>query len=221
MPAAFFDWEIKNTSDETTEYTLAFSVGNPFRISDDGFSAYAKKEGISCITLKSRTVARDSGDYGELAISTDCPDVSFQEYWYRGGWFDDVTTFWREFSAPGKLKSRRYDDSNRRGQLDIGDMCTLAARISLLPGETKTVRFIMAWYYPNFVKYWDKEKPMWHHEYARRFSSSDDVLRYCYNNAVILTEKSVLFRDALCSMTLPEAVIEAAADNLCVLKSPT
>ena len=221
LPVAFFDWEIKNSSGKITDYTLAFSVGNPFRISEDGFSEYKNKDGVSSITLKSRTIARDSHDYGELTISTDSPDVSFQEYWYRSGWFDDVTTFWREFSEPGKLKNRQYNDNKRRGQLNIGDMCTLAAHISLKPSETKTVRFIMAWYYPNFVKYWDKEKPMWHHEYVRRFSSSDEVLRYCYENAEILTKKSTLFRDALCSMTLPDMATEAAADNLCVLKSPT
>lgn len=221
LPAAFFDWEITNTSEEKTDYTIAFSVGNPFRISEGGYAAFSEKNGVSRITLKSRKLLSCSGGYGELAVSTAHRDISYQEYWYRSGWFDDVTTFWREFSAPGKLRNRRYDDDDRRGQLDIGDMCTLAARLSLLPGESRTVRFIMAWYYPNFVKYWDDKKPMWRHEYARRFSSVGDVLAYCYENAGRLYEKSALFRDALLSMTLPGAANEAAADNLCVLKSPT
>ena len=42
LPAAFFDWKIKNTSAEKTDYTLAFSVGNPFRISEGGFASYEK-----------------------------------------------------------------------------------------------------------------------------------------------------------------------------------
>ena len=221
LPAAFFDWTVKNTSDKTADYTLAFSAGNPFRISEGGFSRFENKNGISGITLKSRKLSEEDNGYGELVISTDCPDVSYQEYWYRSGWFDDVTTFIREFSSPGRLKNRRYDDDDRRGQLDIGDMCTLAAHITLTPGESKTVRFIMAWYYPHFVKYWDEELPVWDHEYARRFSCAQDVLSYCYKNAETLYKKSELFRDALFAMTIPEAAAEAAADNLCVLKSPT
>lgn len=221
LPAAAFVWKIKNTSDEPTDYTLAFSLGNLFRISQGGFSKYEKKNGLSTITLKCRNLQPTDTGYGELAIATDCGDVSYQEYWYRGGWFDDVTTFRSEFSSYGRLKNRQYDNSDRHGQLDIGDMCTLAAHIRLLPGEEKAVRFYLAWYYPHFVKYWDKERPSWLHEYARRFSSSADVLEYFNKNYNELYKKSDLFRKALCAMTIPEACREAAADNLCVLKSPT
>lgn len=223
LPAAFFLWEITNTSDEPTDYTLAFSCGNPFRISDGGFSTYEKTANASAITLTSRNYTKDQAGYGELQIATDCEDVSYQEYWYRSGWFDDVTTFWREFSSAGPLKNRHYDDDNRHGQQDIGDMCTLAAKVSLMPGEKKEIRFLMTWYYPNFVKYWDEheEKPMWHHEYVRRFADAGEVRDYCFKNFDMLYGKSAAFRDALLAMTLPEAAVEAAVDNLSVLKSPT
>ncbi len=221
LPAAFFEWEIKNIAEEKTDFTLAFSVGNPFRISEGGYSSFEKRDGFSSITLKSRRYAPADTQYGELAVSTNADDISYQEYWYRSGWFDDVTTFWREFSAPGRLRNRCYDDDDRRGKLDIGDMCTLAAHVSLAPGEGKKIRFVLAWYYPHFVKYWDEEKPSWRHEYARRFATSADVLAHCYENYGTLCEKSARFGEALGAMTLPGAAAEAAADNLCVLKSPT
>lgn len=221
LPAASFEWKIRNTSEEPTDYTIAFSVGNPFRISKGGYAEYKKNNKLSSITLKCRDILPEHNEYGELAVATDCDDVSYQEYWYRSGWFDDVTTFWSEFSSYGKLKNRHYDDNDRRGQLDIGDMCTLAAHVSLLPNEEKTVRFYLAWYFPHFVKYWDSKKPVWNHEYIRRFSSSADVLEYFSKNYNFLYKKSDLFRGALCEMTLPESCREAAAANLCVLKSPT
>ena len=221
LPAASFKWKLRNTSDEPTDYTIAFSVGNPFRISKGGYAEYKKNNKLSSITLKCRDIPRENNEYGELAVATDCDDVSYQEYWYRSGWFDDVTTFWSEFSSYGKFKNRHYDDNDRHGQLDIGDMCTLAVHVSLMPNEEKTVKFYLTWYFPHFVKYWDSKKPVWNHEYVRRFSSSADVLEYYSKNYNLLYEKSDLFRRALCEMTLPDSCREAAAANLCVLKSPT
>ena len=36
-------------------------------------------------------------------LSTAAKDVSYQEYWYRSAWFDELTVFWREFTTPGRL----------------------------------------------------------------------------------------------------------------------
>lgn len=40
LPAAFFEWEITSTAEKDTDYTIAFSVGNPFRTADGGFDRY-------------------------------------------------------------------------------------------------------------------------------------------------------------------------------------
>ena len=69
LPAAFFDWSLTNTADETTDFTVAFSCGNPFRISDGGFSAYEKKDGLSSITLKSRNYIPEKPEYGDVKLA--------------------------------------------------------------------------------------------------------------------------------------------------------
>ena len=221
LPAAFFDWEITNTSGETTDYTIAFSVGNPFRTSDGGIDTYTKENNISAITLTSKNYTHDCAEYGELLLSSDCEDISYQEYWYRSGWFDDLTMFWREFSAYGPMQNRHYDDNNLNGKLDIGDMATLCARVSLKAGETQKLRFLLAWYFPHFVKYWDANRPMWKHEYCRRFGSAAEIAAYCYKHRDMLYRDSLRFADAMCSSTVPAVITEAALDNLAVLKSPT
>ena len=221
LPAAFFEWEITNTSEEDTDYTVAFSVGNPFRTSEGGRDTFAREGNISSITLDCRDRTPDQPSYGELTVSTDCDDVSYQEYWYRSGWFDDLTVFWREFSAFGPLENRHYDDSNGYGKLDYGDMATLCARVSLHPRETKKIRFLLTWYFPHFVKYWDAAGQTWKHEYCRRFADSASVTRYGHENWSALYDGSARFADALHDSTMPEACIEAAATNLSVLKSPT
>ncbi len=221
LPAAFFCWTVTNTAAEPTDYTLAASVGNPFRISDGGYDIFTQQDGLSSIVLGSKNYTPDQIGYGQMIISTDCPEVSYQEYWYRSGWFDDLTAFWRDFTAPGKLKNRRYVDDNRRGAADNGDMCTLAAHFTLQPGESKELRFVLSWYFPRFVKYWDDAKPSWNHEYVRRFTDAGAVRDYCFANRQQLYARSAAFRDAMNRCTLPEEVRDAAVSNLCVLKSPT
>ena len=221
LPAAFFEWEITNTSDEVTDYTIAFSVGNPFRTSDGGVDTYHADGRTSSITLSSRNYTPEDREYGELTVATDCEDVSYQEYWYRSGWFDDLTMFWREFSTFGPLRNRHYDDGTAYGKMDTGDMATLAAKVRVKPSETGRIRFLLTWYFPHFVKYWDGAQPSWKHEYCRRFTDSRDVMRYCFAGWDTLYGHSARFADALCSSTMPEVCIEAALDNLAVLKSPT
>ncbi len=222
LPAAFFIWRIKNTSDARTDYTLALSAGSTFKISEGSFSRFEQREGFSAITLSADKYSRDEAGYGELMISTSAKDVSYQEYWYRSSWFDELTVFWREFTTPGRLKNRSYGNNND-GRGDMDDVATIGAHVCLAPGEQKELLFVISWYYPNFVKYWDKSdvKPMWKHEYCRRFGSAADVAGYCYKNCESLYSKSKAFEDALFDTTVPEVCAEAAALNLEVLKSPT
>ncbi|HPT85738.1 MAG TPA: GH116 family glycosyl-hydrolase [Bacillota bacterium] len=221
LPAAFFEWNIKNTFSEETDYTLAFSVGNPFRTSDGGFDKFLSDGSTSSILLSSKNYTPEQPEYGELLVSTNWLDVSYQEYWYRSGWFDDLVTFWREFSSPGKLKNRHYDNNNLNGKIDTGDMATLAAHVRLMPGESKKIRFLLTWYFPNFVKYWDNQRPVWKHEYCRRFNSAIDVQRYCFENWDTLYCESMKFSNALFGSSLPPECVDAAASNLAVLKSAT
>nr|MBQ4318344.1 hypothetical protein [Clostridia bacterium] len=222
LPAAFFEWTITNTSDEVTDYTIAFSVGNPYRIIDSARNVYTKSESISSIKMNSIKYAADAPEYGELTVSTDCKDISYQEYWYRSGWFDDLTMFWREFSTYGPFVNRTYNDDELYGKMhDSADTATLAAKITLKPSETKKVRFLLSWYCPVFVKYWDKKQQTWKHEYCRRFTDSADVMKYCYEKWDYLYDCSAKFADALYGTTMPEVCLDAAASNLSVLKSPT
>lgn len=224
IPSAFFEWEIKNTSNEEYDYTIAFSCGNPHKTTDGGQNFFERWANISAIRLCNDKIDDCSKSYGELYVSTDCNDISYQEYWYRSGWFDDLTTFWREFSSFGHMKNRHYDDNiNPDGRLDIGDMCTLCAHFKLKPNETKKIRFLLAWYFPNYEKYWDENevKPIWKNYYAKKFSSAKDVTRYCHSKWSELFNKTNLFRKALYNSTIPKEALDAAGSNLAVLKSST
>jgi uncharacterized protein (DUF608 family) len=57
--------------------------------------------------------------------------------------------------------------------------------------------------------------------YAKRFQNLDEVSKYWMLHYADLKKNSELFRDAFFTSSLPPEVIEAAAANLTILKSPT
>ena len=120
IPCAFFDWNICNTTDQTIDYTLAFSCGNAFP--EATCNRGIQENGITAIRMSSETIPPDSPLFGDLVVATDSADAWYQEYWFRGAWFDDVTTFWREFSSPRKnaKPSLRTVDSNSRASKRTG-----------------------------------------------------------------------------------------------------
>ncbi len=57
--------------------------------------------------------------------------------------------------------------------------------------------------------------------YSSQFNNINEVIQYWQKEYAALLEKSILFRDAFYSSTLPPEIIEAVAANLTILKSPT
>lgn len=220
LPAAFFEFTVTNPNDKPVRYTIALSCANPtpkMRRNRGG-----KLGGLTRIKMDTTAFGPDEAGYGELTIATDNPDADWQESWYRSGWFDDLTTFWREFGE-GNLRKRHYDEPND-GRPDLcNEVGTLTAAVTLQPGEQKTMRFLIAWYMPNTEKYWAKEepKPVWKQYYASLFGSSDEVAGYCFKNWDRLQDETERFQNALSSSTLPRTVLDAVQSNLAILKSST
>ena len=214
IPAAFFDWEVENTSEEELEYAIAFSCGNPLK--GQGLNTLVQGDGYTGIRL---------GNEGEnaLQIATDCEDVAVQEYWFRGSWFDSLMVYWREFSEQVRMPERHYEGYRDPGLPDPEDMGLIEAHMKVQPGEKKSVRFVLGWYFPVFEKYWAREepKPSWKNYYASLFASVDEVTAYSLKQYDTLLELTKRFRDALYATVMPERALEAAGANLAILKSTT
>ena len=85
LPAACFEIELHNTSDQTTEFTVIAVLGNPF----------PQPERFNRLGPRNLTVSRrgdpDAFDAGDLTIGfADDGEFSGQEYWQRGGWQDSI-----------------------------------------------------------------------------------------------------------------------------------
>ncbi|MHB9107579.1 MAG: GH116 family glycosyl hydrolase [Armatimonadota bacterium] len=153
--------------------------------------------------------------------------------WFRGGWFDALTTLWKHVAAGDVVSQSPHEG-------DPGNGGSTYLPFTLAPGEERTIPVLFAWYVPKSDQRsgadpegescgsgcccGKQEKPAeetyvpW---YAGRFGSIDEVAGYWRDNYAALRAATQTFTDCFYDSTLPPEVIEAAAANLTILKSPT
>lgn len=221
LPAAFFSFEIENSTEKETDYTVCCFWGSPFSM---GKSRHEHRDGAFHRIVISGEDERDELKRGNVTIAASGGECSWQEYWYRGGWQDGVEMFWEDFKRPGGFVNRHYGEGPDPVQ-SMEDTADLAERITLQPGESKTLRFLVSWSFPEMYNFWNPEpegkKTWWKNYYATVFPDSDASARYCMENWDRLEAQTRLFTETLYQSTLPETVIDAVSANLSVLKSPT
>ena len=181
--------------------------------------------------------------FGNFAIYTDNHSTIVDHCWFRGGWWDPLTMAWNNV-RDGKTNRVEPVEKNAPG-------ASLYVPISVLPGQTSTIKLFFSWYVPESdlhigevvldeKKDCDPESgcckspldlgvvnsPAYHSAnykpwYSSKFKDVAEVATYWKNNYNNLFKNSTLFTDAFYSSTLPPEVIEAVAANLTILKSPT
>ncbi len=214
IPAAFFEVEFTNESQEALDFSAVFSLASPYRISRN----QAEGRGV---TLYNAEVPVDDVTYGDMSLVCDAPKTVVQPYWYRGRWQDSVVTFWNELSSGGDLMPRQYDTDGRQDTAAVQGSCKVA------PGEKCRVRFVLSWNTPNCYNYWSPVKDeqgkdlSWKNYYAVLFENSAASADYGLKNWERLWTATKAFTDTLHGGTLDAAIIDAAASTLSVLKTAT
>ncbi len=229
IPAALFEIEVQNTTEKQITYTICLSVQNPLP-KGSTVNTYGEEEKVRFIKLSSNKFKGDEVENGDLTIATDAPHVSYQEYWFRGRWFDNLGIYWRDLTSPGNFKNRHYPES----ATEIQDHCSLAAHVQVKRGEKGSVRFVISWSFPNCCNYWKPEKTdccecdcttkatkTWKNYYAALFEDSTKSAIYSLENWGRLYKETMEFKEALFSSTLPSFVLDAVSANLSILKTPT
>ena len=231
IPAGFFSIAVKNTGLKELNYTFAFCVKNPSP-AGTGINTFLKRGPVSMVKLESNQWKNDEVSYGDLCIATDAQKYSYQEYLYRGSWFDNLTRYWQEFTSAEPFRNRTYEEPNTVQSSGLGkeDYGVLAAEVSVKPGQTGRASFVITWNYPNRENYWDPAcncksgecKPAtWRNYYATVFKDSTASAVYCLQNWERLWTLTNRYKEALFSSTLPEQVLDAVSANISILKSPT
>ncbi|MFC5649178.1 GH116 family glycosyl-hydrolase [Paenibacillus solisilvae] len=227
IPAAFFEWEIENITDQTIAYTINLAVQNQMP-SDRIIHAYncrevSKDKKLHLLSLTSNQFNSDHLQYGDISIATDAAEASYQEFWYRGGWCDNLEMYWHDFTKAGRVQNRHYgvEEAPHPRHKDTG---SLAAHVEVAPKDKQKVRFLISWNYPNMNNYWNPAKSgshAWTNYYSSLFEDSEASAIYSMTHWDRLYMETLRFKEALFSSTLPEVVKEAVSANLSVLKSAT
>lgn len=226
LPCGFFTASVENTGEEEMEYTFELSVNNPGKYRHH--HREVRQGGFVGVALCDENPDAEDMENGCLLFAVpETERVALQQYWYRGSWFDNLGVFWRDFTAPGQLKNRAYDDGDEKVYEDVA---TIAVTAKVQPGATWSQRFLIAWRYPNCKNYWsnpDDEadaavlKRTWKPWYATRFDGAEAVAEYAFSQWDDLEAETQKFHDALYASDLPDVALEAVTANLSQLKSAT
>jgi non-lysosomal glucosylceramidase len=240
IPGAFFEISLTNTQDSSLTYTVCFSVANLYS-KLPAVHTFEREGALSMMTLRNlETQDEDDPRYGDLSFGTDNADVDVTRYWYRGNWFDNLATYWKDFREFGRIKDRAYADASDApvSYSSREDVASMAVTAVAKPGETVRVRFVLTWSTPNCINYWNpgnadcatgagceciSDVPIkpWKNYYATLWQDSKASLRYALENYAVLEKKTRTFLDVLLASSLPPEALEAVSANLAVIKSPT
>ncbi|GIV78953.1 MAG: hypothetical protein KatS3mg050_3347 [Litorilinea sp.] len=223
IPAAFFEFTVTNTTDRPLTYTLAGVLANP--LPANNLNTVSRQEWGDTLHLTTDSLAPDTPDYGDLTLATDAglaadTHLSWQQYWFRGAWFDSLEMYWQDFTRPGTFQNRVYPPE-KTGDRNEG---LLAVHFRLQPGEERAIRFVIAWNFPNCRNYWNPARaqaPGWKNYYATLWPDSMASARYALEEWDRLWSETRRFQEALFASTLPPAALDAISANLAILKSPT
>lgn len=181
-------------------------------------------DGVSLIGLEmtSSKYKSDETQYGSLALLCTNESATTRTAWPGGDWWDPFQKWYDEFAAHGEMHDPDPSGPTSDGQ---SNYATLAPRVKLTPGESRTVTFLLAWYFPNRENYWNEEKEVrgqkLRNYYATRFGSAWEVARYTATHLDRLEQQSRDFEKAFYSSSLPGHVLEAVSSQAAILRTNT
>ncbi|MEO6394569.1 MAG: GH116 family glycosyl-hydrolase [Devosia sp.] len=230
IPVAMFEIAFTNPTKTNITYSAVGVVGHGLRPPTK--ASRVTRKGAAGIKVATDEQDLGSPEYSEIVLATDSPVTSRQTHLYRGHWFDALEVYWKDLNRPGVFTDRDYRTSDMAGGMGRNrDSSLVAGHVTVAPGETQIVRFVISWYAPNFRKYWIT--PVWHFRqpspaagqwknwYATEWTGAETIAAEVLSRWDELRDETFRFRDAVYSSTLPVPVIDAAAANLSILKSPT
>ena len=227
LPVGAIEYTFKNTGNSKIEGVFSYNSKNFMKQS--GGKARIKPIAGGFV-LSEEGTKENPEKRGDFSIFTGETGTVVDHCWFRGGWWDPLTMTWNTI-LNGETRNIPPADTDAPG-------ASLYIPFELGPGESKTIKLMMAWYVPDTnLKYGQDseepddeecndpacscEDPYYKPWYSGKFSSINEVAEYWKTNYNDLYNKSELFSNSFYKSTLPPEVIEAVAANLTIIKSPT
>lgn len=251
IPGAVLRYRVRNLTQRPVQVSVVGSLANAIGFQGYDVFGNLKLSGTVTNELrrtkKVTGLAYTSDDdptseqHGTVAFATTAADADYRPVWLLGQWTDNAQDFWDDFVSDGRLDlfheveatgselDNFYDFSYLRLREKIGSICV--AR-TIEPGRDETFEFALTWHVPNRPKGWvevdaDLERhgaggyPTIRNHYATVYPDAWAVLEDLLERLPDLDRRSREFTRALYGSTLPDAVLEAVATNLTVIRSHT
>jgi uncharacterized protein (DUF608 family) len=237
IPCAVLEYRFHNTSLRTVAYEFSYHLSHlaPGCSGDESASrnTVIPDRGV----FLNNAEKPNSEGYGSACLAAIGETPRIKGMWLRSpGWeFDSLSALWREVSTgnfTANEGSNSIDTGGRNG-------CSILFEGALAPGESRTHSVLIAWYFPNCYlqvggltaseaqgaagcrAYPEGTPPLWRPYYTSVWKDAREVALYVAENYISLRARTVAFKDAVFSSTLPAYVLDAVSANLAILKSPT
>ena len=152
-------------------------------------------------------IERTSPAWGDLTLGVVGDEPSTCARW------NEAAELWGELSRTGRLSGPSDSGESPAGETYNG---ALAVPFKLDPGASKTVKFILTWYFPNVERFGHQGN-----KYADWFRDARDVDKYVRENFERLVSETRLFHDTVYASNLPYYVLDAFTSQLAILRGPT
>ncbi len=228
LPVGAIEYRFTNVTAKTIDAVFSFNAKNFMEILPQNGTVLPIKNGFVLYQEGSEEAPHNEGTF---AVFVDEDRTVVDHCWFKGSRWDSVTLAWNNVQQ-GLL----FDNPPVEGYCPGA---SLFVAFKLDAGQEKTIRLKVAWYVPksDIRLGLEPEEPVecgsscegktcsdpgnyvpW---YAGRFTDIEDVAGYWTKNYDELRSNSELFSETFYDTTVPDEVVEAAASNLTILKSPT
>jgi uncharacterized protein (DUF608 family) len=239
LPCAILEYTLHNSSTSSVEYDFSYHLSHlaPGCAEDAANSrnTVIPDRGVYLHNMEQP----NSESFGSACLVALGTTPRIKGMWLRSpGWeFDSLSALWREVSTGTFTANDGSNDTDTKGR----NGCSILFAGTLGPGESRTYPIAIAWHFPNcYLKVGgatdnDSQSaaaagcrtapagaaPPWRPYYAGVWQDAREVAAYLDQNYASLRARTLAFKDALFSSTLPPYVLDAVSANLGILKSPT
>jgi uncharacterized protein (DUF608 family) len=242
IPCLILEYTFHNTSSTNVDYEFSYHLPH--------FASGCKNDGLksrNTVIPNQGVFLHNVEDgnaeaFGSICLLAIAQQPRIKGMWLRSDWeFDAVAALWREVSTGTFTPNNGSNEIDTRGP--NGGSILFAS--SLSPGESHTYPVVISWYFPNaYVRVGGISDPgededdavqtnvgcrssqngaraPWRPYYASVWSDAREVSLYVKENYTSLRARTMVFKEALFSSTLPPYALDAVSANLAILKSPT
>jgi len=232
LPAIVFTFTVRNPSPRKVDVSLLASCQNAVGYDGRGtitgapdgmvqFDGYGgsvnnivKGAGFFGVAMTAPTMDRAAGQFGSMALLATASGATARAAWVN------PADLWQQFVARGAFDTEGASEPTAKGRTAN---CAVAAPMTLKPGETKAVSFILAWHFPNRYADYDANLAQYRigNMYNNWFADAGAAAQYVAANLSRLAHDTRLFRSTFYDGNLPYWLLDCISSQISTLRSST